>query len=50
MTFNEILPKLFRNTNLHIFPGTAILASHLEKLQKDGIVEEADNQYWLMGS
>jgi glyoxylase-like metal-dependent hydrolase (beta-lactamase superfamily II) len=49
-TFNEILPGLFRNTNLHVFPGAAILASHLGKLKRDGIVREADNKYGLTGS
>ncbi len=48
-TFNEILPELFRSPNLHIFPGTGILASHLSKLIKDGMVKEADSKYWLSG-
>jgi glyoxylase-like metal-dependent hydrolase (beta-lactamase superfamily II) len=48
-TFNEILAELFRSTNLHMFPGAAILASHLEKLEKDGVVQEEDNKYLLTG-
>ena len=48
-TFNEFLPDLFRNPAQHMFPGAAILASHLEKLKKDGIVEEEKGKYRLVG-
>jgi glyoxylase-like metal-dependent hydrolase (beta-lactamase superfamily II) len=49
-TFNKILPELFRNTTLHMFPGAAVLASHLEKLEKEGLVQEEGNKYWHKGS
>jgi len=48
-TFNEFLPDLFRNPAQHMFPGAAILASHLQKLEKDGIVEEEKGKYRLVG-
>jgi len=48
-TFNEFLPDLFRNPAQHMFPGAAILASHLQKLVKDGIVEEEKGKYRLVG-
>jgi glyoxylase-like metal-dependent hydrolase (beta-lactamase superfamily II) len=50
MTFNEFLPDLFRNPAQHTFPGAAILASHLEKLKKDGSLKEEDATYRLAGS
>jgi glyoxylase-like metal-dependent hydrolase (beta-lactamase superfamily II) len=46
-TFQELLPELFRSTTQHMFPGAAILASHLEKLKKGGIVNEEGNRYSL---
>lgn len=49
-TFNEFLPDLFRNPAQHMFPGAAILASHLEKLKKDGILKEEDGKYLLARS
>jgi len=49
-TFHELLPELFRSTLQHMFPGAAILYSHLEKLKRDGIVQERDGHYRLMGS
>jgi glyoxylase-like metal-dependent hydrolase (beta-lactamase superfamily II) len=49
-TFNEFLPDLFRNPAQHMFPGAAILASHLEKLKKDGILKEEGGKYLLAGS
>ena len=50
MIFNEFLPVLFRNPAQHMFPGAAILASHLEKLKKDGGLKEEDGTYRLTGS
>jgi len=47
--FNEFLPDLFRNPAQHTFPGAAILASHLEKLEKDGILQEENGMYRLAG-
>ena len=49
-TFHDLLPELFRNTLQHMFPGAAILASHLGKLRKDGLVEEEDDRYRLKQS
>ena len=49
-TFHELLPELFRNTLQHMFPGAAILACHLGKLRKDGLVEEEDDRYRLKQS
>jgi glyoxylase-like metal-dependent hydrolase (beta-lactamase superfamily II) len=49
-TFNEFLPDLFRNAAQHMFPGAAILASHLEKLKKEGVLTEEDGRYRLAGS
>lgn len=46
-TFNEMLPDLFRHPARHMFPGAAILASHLEKLRKEGILKEEDGKYRL---
>lgn len=47
--FNDLLPELFRNPGQHMFPGAAILASHLEKLRRDGIVREDQGRYLLVG-
>lgn len=49
-TFNDLLPDLFRSPAQHMFPGAAILASHLEKLKKDGILREEEGRYLLAGS
>jgi glyoxylase-like metal-dependent hydrolase (beta-lactamase superfamily II) len=49
-TFNEMLPDLFRNPAQHMFPGAAVLASHLEKLKKEGALTEEDGRYLLAGS
>lgn len=49
-TFNEFLPELFRNPAQHMFPGAAILASHLEKLKGDGIAREEGGTYRLVVS
>jgi glyoxylase-like metal-dependent hydrolase (beta-lactamase superfamily II) len=49
-TFNEFLPELFRNPGQHMFPGAAILASHLEKLKEDGIATEDGGAYRLARS
>ena len=46
-TFNEILPDLFRNPAQHMFPGAAVLASHLEKLKKEGVLKEEGGKYLL---
>jgi glyoxylase-like metal-dependent hydrolase (beta-lactamase superfamily II) len=48
-TFNEFLPDLFRNPAQHMFPGAALLASHLEKLEKEGVVEQEKGKYSLAG-
>jgi glyoxylase-like metal-dependent hydrolase (beta-lactamase superfamily II) len=48
-TFNEFLPDLFRNPAQHMFPGAAILASHLEKLKADGVLTEEDGKYLPAG-
>jgi len=47
--FKDFLQDLFRNPGQHMFPGAAILASHLEKLQRDGIVQEEQGKYRLVG-
>jgi glyoxylase-like metal-dependent hydrolase (beta-lactamase superfamily II) len=47
--FRELLPELFRNPAQHMFPGAAILASHLEKLRRDRIVQEDQGRYRLVG-
>ncbi len=49
-TFNELLPNLFRSPAQYMFPGAAVLASHLEKLKKDGVLREEDGRYRLAGS
>jgi hypothetical protein len=49
-TFNEFLPDLFRSPAQHMFPGAAILASHLEKPKKDGVLTEEDGRYLFAGS
>ena len=47
--FNEFLPDLFRNPAQHMFPGAAILASHLAKLEKEGVLVEEGGTYRLAG-
>ncbi len=49
-TFNELLPNLFRSPAQYMFPGAAVLASHLEKLKKDGVLGEEEGRYRLAGS
>jgi glyoxylase-like metal-dependent hydrolase (beta-lactamase superfamily II) len=44
-TFLELLPNLFRNAGQHVFPGAAILASHLVKLVGEGKVREEGDLY-----
>jgi glyoxylase-like metal-dependent hydrolase (beta-lactamase superfamily II) len=44
-TFHELLPQLFRNELQHMFPGAAVLTSHLEKLQREGQVVEEDGRF-----
>ena len=46
-TFIELLPELFRNPDQHMFPGAAILASHIEKLKNDGIII-TDNKHYML--
>lgn len=47
-TFHELLPELFRSPSQHVFPGAALLASHLAKLQRDGLVgPEEDGRFRL---
>jgi glyoxylase-like metal-dependent hydrolase (beta-lactamase superfamily II) len=46
-TFNEILPDLFRNPAQHMFPGAAVLASHLVKLEREGVLVEEGGKYRL---
>jgi glyoxylase-like metal-dependent hydrolase (beta-lactamase superfamily II) len=48
--FNELLPSLFRNPAQHMFPGAAILASHLVKLKGEGVITEDNGKYHLSGS
>ena len=48
--FTEFLPDLFRNPGQHMFPGAAILASHLAKLEKEGVLVEEAGTYSLSGS
>lgn len=49
-TFTDLLPDLFRNPAQHMFPGAAVLASHLEKLKKEGVLTEENGKYLLAGS
>jgi len=44
-TFREILPELFRNEGQHVFPGAAILASHLARLEELGRVRFEGDRY-----
>lgn len=37
-TFHELLAELFRSPSQHVFPGAALLASHLAKLEREGVV------------
>ncbi len=48
--FTEILPDLFRNPAQHMFPGAAILASHLEKLKKEEVLREEDGRFLRAGA
>ena len=41
-TFTQLLAVLVRSPSQQMFPGVAILASHLGKLKRDGIVEEQE--------
>ncbi len=49
-TFTDLLPDLFRSPAQFMFPGAAVLASHLKKLKNDGVVQEEDGKYRLSGS
>ena len=47
-TFHELLPELFRSLAQHVFPGAALLAAHLAKLQREGLVgPEEDGRFRL---
>ncbi|MBW2218627.1 MAG: MBL fold metallo-hydrolase [Deltaproteobacteria bacterium] len=47
-TFHDLLPTLFRNQALFIFPGTGILSSHLDKLKNEGRVRQEGQKYFLV--
>jgi len=48
-TFHELLAELFRSPSQHVFPGAALLASHLGKLEREGVVgEEPDGRFVLL--
>lgn len=49
-TFRELLPALFRSERQFVFPGTAILASHLQKLAREGRILEETERYRLAGT
>ncbi len=50
-TFRELLPALFRAEGQFVFPGAAILASHLQKLAAEGrVIEEEPARYHLTGT
>ena len=42
-TFHELLPVLFRSPHQYMFPGAVILSSHLEKLKRERMVEERED-------
>lgn len=48
-TFHELLAELFRSPSQHVFPGTALVASHLGKLEREGVVgPEQDGRFALV--
>jgi glyoxylase-like metal-dependent hydrolase (beta-lactamase superfamily II) len=47
--FQDLLPALFRNAGQYVFPGAAILASHLQKLYGEGRLYEEEGRYHLAG-
>lgn len=48
-TFHELLAELFRFPSQHVFPGAALLASHLAKLEREGVVgPEQDGRFALV--
>jgi len=50
-TLRELLPALFRSEGQFVFPGTAILAAHLQKLTGEGrIIEDEQTRYHLTGT
>jgi glyoxylase-like metal-dependent hydrolase (beta-lactamase superfamily II) len=42
-SFHELLPVLFRSPHQYMFPGAVILASHIEKLRRQRMVEERED-------
>jgi len=49
-TFQELLPVLFRSEGQYMFPGAAILASHLQKLTGEGRLREEVGRYRVEGT
>ncbi len=48
-TFHELLAELFRSPAQHVFPGAAVLASHLASLEREGLVgPEGDGRFRLI--
>jgi len=47
-TFHELLPTLFRNPALFVFPGIGILSSHLDKLKNEGRIRQEGQKYFLV--
>ncbi len=48
-TFHELLPELFQDTFFHVFPGTAMLESHLIKLENEGKIIKKEERYFSAG-
>jgi glyoxylase-like metal-dependent hydrolase (beta-lactamase superfamily II) len=46
-SFYELLPTLFRNPALFVFPGAGILSSHLDKLKNEGRIRQEGQKYFL---
>ena len=47
-TFTELLPGMFRHEYQYKFPGSAILTSHLIKLEKEGRIVQEGERYSII--
>jgi hypothetical protein len=46
--FTQLLPEMFRHEYQYRFPGAAILASHLLKLEEEGQITKEQDRYFIV--
>ena len=44
VTFSELNAKMFSNEIIRYFPGAGITESHLQKLEREGVIRRHENE------